>query len=89
MNFKYIISKIKEKFVEELTRIRLIHNYSTKGVTLYDVSFIPEPVRVTSKVRKSFSKSGMISFAHVGATVRSLTLVHFCSVLSISSLAYP
>lgn len=62
-------------------------NYSTKGVTLYEVSFIPEPVRVTFKVRKPLSKSGIVNFAHVGDTVHSLTLAHLFSFLSRSSLA--
>ena len=61
--------------------------YSTKGVTLYEESFMLEPVRVTSKVRKPLSKSGTINFAHVGETVHSLTLVHLFSFLSISSVA--
>lgn len=30
---------------------------------------MPEPVRVTSKVRKPLSKSGIISFAHLGPLV--------------------
>ena len=54
---------------------------------MYEVSFIPEPVRVTFKVRKPLSKSGIINFAHVGDTVHSLTLAHLFSFLSRSSLA--
>jgi hypothetical protein len=40
---------------------------------------MPEPVRVTSKVRKPLSESAITDFAHIGAIVHSLTLVHLIS----------